>query len=527
MVIKLQGFGGEIPMVEPFYLPQTAAVDVMDAFLQRGSLTPFREAGPSVFEFPTARRSIYLHGIEWLGWDHDVDVVPGPVATDRLYITHANGPPTMRIDGVDRPLRLPNPTTRPTITLSGTLDEALAEEVIYAFTFVTSLGEESGPSPLSNSLLWSPGCLIEVSGLPIVAPVADRLITKKRIYRAMTSASGATELYFVAEINLTDGAFQHDLATHPIAEAITTKEFDPVPSGLRGLTGMPNGIMAGFAGKELFFCEPYQPHAWPGAYSLALTDTIIGLAAFGTTLAVLTTGQPYIVQGMHPEAMAMQKMEQPFPCLSKQGIVDMGYSAIFPSTDGLVMVSEQGAHLISKGLWTREQWLAMQPTTIQAARFGQSYGFTFTPPAGGPARHIILIEQGGDQPAVLRASEQPAGLYTHIESGQTYLLSGNRRSVQAFDAPGAPKKSYHWRSKPWRLPHETSFGAIRIETHGEAGEVLSCRVYADGALLHTVTAANTNLRLPEGAYRDWQVEISGNATVISLAMGRTFMELND
>ena len=82
----------------------------------------------------------------------------------------------------------------------------------------------------------------------------------------------------------------------------------------------------------------------------ALNDTIIGLAAFGTTLAVMTTGQPYLLQGMHPEQMAMTKMEQPFPCLSKQGIVDMGYSAIYPSTDGLVMVSEQGAQLLTEAM---------------------------------------------------------------------------------------------------------------------------------------------------------------------------------
>lgn len=525
MTIRLKGFSGEVPRVEPFYLPDQAAVAIMDAAMRGGSLTPFRQATAEEHLFGSNCVGFYLHGAEWLGWDHATDVAPGPVATDRLYITHSNAAPTFRVEGVERPLNLPNPTTKPVLTLNGTLNNDLSEAVVYAYTWVTSLGEESGPSPISNQLLWSPNCNVEISGMPITVPVVDRLITKKRIYRGQTSSTGVTDLYFVAEVNATVHTYVHDLDDDPINEVIGTKNFDPVPSNLRGLTAMPNGIMAGFRGKELCFSEPYQPHAWPGAYALTLTDTIIGLAAFGTTLAVLTTGQPYIVQGMHPDQMAMQKMEQPFPCLSKQSIVDMGYSAIYASTDGLVSVSESGAQLMTKGLWTREQWLAMQPTTMRAGRFGQYYGFTYTP-AGGETKHTVLVDPTGETPAVLRASEQPTEIYTHIESGKTYFLAANRRTVRAWDDPSQARKSYSWQSKPWRLDVPQSFGAIRIETNPAVGDTLSVEVYADGDLIRTVTTPNSDQRLPVKTAHTWQIRISGTAAVISVSMARTLGELS-
>lgn len=526
MAIKLQGFMGEIPRTDPHYLPDTTARASMNASMQRGSLSPFRQPTVQDFLFPADRSSIYLHGVAWIGWDHLTDVAPGPVATDRLYITHDSGEPTMRVGSTEMPLRLPNPTLAPNVILSGTLDGNLAEDVCYAYTWVSSLGEESGPSPISAVIKWSPGTSVNLSGMPSAVPVPSRLITFKRIYRAITSSSGATDLFFVAEIAASATSYAHNPTTAPDQEAITTKAFDPPIDSLRGITPLPNGIMAGFAEKILYFSEPYQPHAWPMAYSQTMTDTIIGIAAFGTSLAVLTTGQPYIVQGMHPDSMAMQKMEQPFPCMAKRSIVDMGYSAIYASTDGLVNVTESGAQLLTAAIWTREQWRAMNPTSMIAGRFGSYYGFTYSP-SGSETRHLVLIDpSAGQQASVLRSDEQPTAIYTHVESGSTFFLGADKRTVQTFDAASRPKKTYTWRSKPYRTDPPQAFGAIRIVTDKAAGETVQARVYADGALFHTITAANADKRLPAGEHSVWEVELTGNATVIATILGRTFQELN-
>lgn len=521
--IALRGFTGESPRTEPYYLPEQAATVALDAAMRGGSLTPFRQNSAPVVAFETNRQTIYLHGAEWLAWNTDANAVPGPVAADRLYITYANAAPQMWIAGDYIPLALPRPSARPTLTRGGTLNNDLAELVAYAFTWATSLGEESGPSPVSAPILWSEGNSITVAGLPATPP-AGRLVTHKRIYRSVTSISGATDLFFVAEIPATATSYVHDLAAAPIAEAIATSDFAAVPSNLRGLTAMPNGIMAGFAGKELYFCEPYQPHAWPRKYNQTMNDTIIGLASFGTMLAVLTDGNPVTMQGMHPEQMTAEKVEQPFPCMSKRGIVDMGYSAVFPSSDGLVSISAQGGRLISEGIWTREQWLALQPTSFIAARIGTHYAFSYVPAAGGP-RRMAMIDPASPEPTLLPISGASSSVYTQISSGDSFILDTDNRTVRRFDNPSSAKRSFTWRSKPFRMPFPRSMGALRIDARAEAGETLTTRIFADGALLHETTRINQPVRLPAGERTDWQIEMTGTATVMQVTMAQSLAEL--
>ncbi|TJZ85833.1 hypothetical protein [Paracoccus hibiscisoli] len=521
--IALRGFTGESPRTEPYYLPEQAATVALDAAMRGGSLTPFRANSDPVVVFETNRQTIYLHGAEWLAWNTDADPVPGPVAQDRLYISFANTAPIIRVDGAEYPLHLGRPGAKPTLTRQGTFDADTAELVAYAFTWVTSLGEESGPSPVSAPILWSPGTTITVGSLPATPP-AGRLVTQKRIYRSVTSTSGATELFFVAEIPATDVTYIHDIATAPIAEAIPTADFNAAPTNLRGLTGLPNGFMAGFAGKELFFSEPFQPHAWPNKYRQTMNDTIIGLAAFGTVLAVLTTGNPVTLQGMHPDQLTAEKVEQPFPCMSKRGIVDMGYSAVFPSSDGLVSISSQGGQLISDSIWTREQWLALQPTTFIAARIGTFYAFSYIP-LGGGARKMAMIDPASPQPTLLPVSDGSSAVYTQISSGNSFILGTDMRSVRRFDNPSSAKRSFTWRSKPFRLPFARSMGAIRVDARAAAGETMTTRIYADGVLRHTTTRINEPVRLPAGEFTDWQIEMTGTATVMQLAMAQSLAEL--
>ena len=520
-VISLRGFAGETPKVQPYYLPETHAVESIGARLDRGDLTPFN-AMVAERSFPSAQDTIYIHGAEWLSWDGDADAVPGPVATDRLYVTRAGAAPIMRVDGVDRPLSLPTPTEKPVATINGTLDSALAEDVIYAWTWVTSLGEETAPSPPSSPVLWSPGCTATVQGLPAASPVANRLISGKRIYRSQTGASGSTDLYFVAEIAATATTYLHNPATTPLQEAIATKDFDPVPANLQGLVAMPNGIMAGFTGKRLWFCEPFQPHAWPNAYSQTMNDFIVGLAAFGTSLAVLTTGRPYLVQGLHPSQMAMEQIEQPFPCIAKRGIVDMGYAAIYPSPDGLVQIGPNGAGLISQALWTPKQWRDLSPHNIRAARYGTRYAFLHP---DGATKRLSMVDTTGAQPFVVPTSERGRSLLGHDNSGSLFILNAAGTGVSEFDPDDSPAGTFTWKSKPFRMTAALSIGVGIVDTDGSPG-AMTLRVYCDGAMILQTTLKDRPFRFPPNLGREWKVEITGACTVIQIRLARSMGEID-
>lgn len=67
---------------------------------------------------------------------------------------------------------------------------------------------------------------------------------------------------------------------------------------LNGIINLPNGMVAGFLGRDIYFCEPYRPFAWPENYIQTIDDPVVGLGRMDTTLAVLTTGNPYFIQGL-------------------------------------------------------------------------------------------------------------------------------------------------------------------------------------------------------------------------------------
>lgn len=521
--ITLRGFAGETPKVPPHYLPETHAASSINAALDTGDLSPLRSSALRE-SLSSVADSLYLHGADWLSWASDADAVPGPVATDRLYITRSGAAPVMRVDGVERPLALPTPTVRPTVTLTGTLDSAVATAYVYAFTWVTSLGEETAPSPLSPTINWSDGCTVTVGGMPSSFPT-NRLVSGKRIYRSETSATGETELFFVAEIPAANVSYVHDPALAPIQEAIRTKDFEPVPANLQGLTALPNGILAGFRGKELWFCEPYQPHAWPSIYMLTTNDFIVALAAFGTSLAVLTTGMPYVVQGLHPEQMTMQKIEQPLPCVSKRSVVDMGYAAIYASPDGLVQIGTSGATLISQNLWTQRQWTLMEPHNIRAARYGTRYAFV-SAPGSAMGQAIAMVDTTGAQPFLVRSDDTARALFSHDRSGRLYYLTSDGQEIREFNPVGGALKTYTWLSKPFRVTDSQPFGIAIVDT-GAAGGTVTCIIYADGEEFYRSSERDTRFRLPSGRGREWQIELTGTASVIQVRMARMIGGLGD
>jgi hypothetical protein len=516
--IALEIFAGEIPKVEPRLLPPNNAAASASVRYDRGNLEPLREA-TFVVAVAAGSRSFFKDGASWLVWPHSANAVRGATDLDRLYVTEAVTGPTLIYDGVSYPLAVPTPTTAPVLSLaSGTVDETLKETILYTFTWVTSIGEESQPAPISAEIDYSPGVNIALSMPEAVPP--GRLITKKRIYRSVTGTSGVTDLYFVDEITGTITSYTHNMANKPPVEALPSDDYDAPIDGLIGLIAMPNGMMAAHNKKTVYFCEPYKPHAWPMKYSLTVNDTIVGLAAFGTSLAILTVGTPYVAQGLHPEGMAMERMEVSLPCLSRNSIVDLGYAAMYASTDGLVQVNNAGAQLVSKDMWSKDQWYAMDPETIQAGQMTGRYLFTHVP-RGGSGRQCIVVTVDGTGQFISPVTELGMiDFFYDTASGTLYALNGSGDQIISFDDPSGALKSYSWTSKPFRLPANTSIGCAIVDATAPltGTPAFSAKVYSNGVLVATITTPNKIVRLPSGLSELIQVEITGNYTVTRIVL---------
>lgn len=524
MAIRMSGFGGEVPRFSPRFLPANNAQLAVNTKLQNGSISPIRSPHP-VGTLPDDTLTIFRYNDAWLGWDVRVDVVPAPIAEDRLYIT-GDGVPKIRYGGITYQLKVPRPASAPTATLgAGTVDPDLQKTHLYVYTYVTPLDEESEPSDPSNEVLRSPGIDVILTG--ILAPPAGRPIDRVRIYRSETSALGTTNLFFVHELAAGSVGWTDDIEENPIQEALGSTTYNPPPDDLSGLISLPNGMMAGFSGKKLYFSEPFLPHAWPEAYVLTTDYVIVALGSFGSTIAVMTEGTPYVVQGTTPDSMVMEKTELDLPCISKPGVVDMGYAILYPSTRGLVSVSNGGAVLATEQLFTRDQWLAMEPATFVASRWDDNYlaTYTFTNELDVEVSATIIVNMGSQTPAfVSRSGIVGVAMFTEIGTGKLFMFVDG--AIYEWDSPDEEAAPYRWRSKLNILPGQTNYGTIYLEDDGAdfrpgvtSTLSMTASVYADGVLIGTTTKVNEPDRLPGGRLAlSWEVEVYGTRTISSITL---------
>lgn len=520
MLLAVTNFKGEIPKLKPRLLPPGFAQIARNVRLSDGAIHPLR-APVLTHTLAAGAASFTFHANNWRAWPVVVNAVPGPVAQDRLYVTGDLQPRIIRPNGDTRNLALPAPLSAATASLIGEVDTELQRDILFTYTHVTDDGEESPPAPVSNTIAWHPPLGVTLTNFAL--PPFGRGITKRRIYRSETSFSGVTDLYFIAEQNVSSNSFLFEPGTHPIQEVIRSNDYDTPPTDMEGIISMPNGMMAAFSGREVLFCEPFIPHAWPIKYRLKVDFPIVGLAAFGSTLAILTTGQPYLAQGTAPENMVMERLEVNYPCASARGIVDLGYSAVYPSPEGLVMIGQGRAEVISRKLWTREQWESLNPATWIAGQYDGAYIVSYqTSPS---ARAAMVIDLTGDQPFITHADIQAAAMHYDIQSGSLFFLNGFVTGTQIRKWDSGPPMSFTWRSGLVHSGGAVGFGAAMTQTDEDEGQSVITRVRASGTVLRETSDADVPFRLPAGLHERWEFECAGNATVTGFLMGGDIGEL--
>lgn len=575
----LNAFSGEQPRISANLLPPNAAQQAVNTRLDSGKLAPLREPQHiSQFEsYPGGYQSLCRHSDTWLGWAGYVRAVPGPVATDRLYIS-GDGAPKMRVGSTEYPLAVPFPTAALSGVVSGSGSGATISRV-YVYTFVTAYGEESEPNPASDIVGLQVGQTVTLSGFE--GDPGGRNITKQRIYRTQTGNNG-TDLYFIAERNVSNSDYVDTIAEDAFGEVIPSRAYNAPPDGLKGFTTMPNGMMAGFTGRDLHFCEPWLPHAWPEAYVLTTDYDIVALGAIGTSLIVMTEGMPYLVQGTDPSSMQMIKIESNLPCVNPFSVVDLGFAIAYASHEGLALAGASGqVQLVTSKLFSREAWQQFNPATICAGQASGRYvaSYNATNPDGTPLIGSFSIIAEGDVAFLTRSNIRAIAFYYDISEGALYFLTSTG-AIERFDAPSGPPLDQYWKSKPLLLAAPSNFAAIRVDsdnapslqdvanidaaraaaiaaneallasplglgaelngaevnTYAVAGDPLiplpepartiTVNVYADGVLKAAVTRTGAVVRLPSGfKARKWEVDVFGTANVEQIALATSVAEL--
>src|SRR5210317_2196786 len=219
-------------------------------------------------------------------------------------------------------------------------DGLYLETRTYVFTWVekaAGFSFESAPSPASALVDVNDGQPSRLSGMP-AAPPAGFTATHKRIYRAVNG----TFLY-VDEIPFDQTSYVDSKEAADLGEEIPSLAWTRPPEGLKGLTALNNGMMAAFDGRDIYFCEPFIPHAWPTDYVVTIEHPVVGLGRMDSTLAVLTEGKPVFIQGIHPSTMTVVTTDIEQACVSKRSIISYGATVLYASPDGLISLSPGGS----------------------------------------------------------------------------------------------------------------------------------------------------------------------------------------
>lgn len=359
--------------------------------------------------------------------------------------------------------------------------------------------------------------------------------------------------------------FTDDYNVEKLLFALESNAYEAPPAALKGLTAMNNNILAGFVANEIYFSELNLPHAWPPEYKVTIEHDIVGLAAIGGSLLVLTNSYPYLIAGSDPaNGFSVQRIDVQYPCLNAKSIVTMGYGIVYSTYDGLAIYSPYaGPQVITKTNFEKDTWNeTLDPSTIIAQFYGDTYvashstgAFSFERDErigglfityGGFEGYLlledgghILLEDGGSLLLDVPNSFAFSSSWFDSVSDKLFYTLPNYGDVFEWDNLSQPNMTLEWKSKVFKTQNMINLGAARViadyddvstnaltsnwedvltkweSTSGtyETTDQVTFRLWVNKNLLFTTTLSSSDVfRLPSG-YRSDTFEVGVSSTV--------------
>lgn len=411
--------------------------------------------------------------------------------------------------------------------------DRVVESRFYVVTFVTDWGEESQPSPVSQLVEVDQNDTVAIArpGSSSGEAYAARNIAKWRLYRSSTG-NDTTAFQFVAELPIASATVADNTKQSELGETLPTTtwaeppyrmdaEYDGYPKPvvgtnpfLRGLTGMPNGIMAGFFDNTVAFCEPYVPYAWPTAYQVVTEFPIVGMAVFGQTLVVGTTANPYFITGADSASMIAQKLDANQACVSARSMTAVRGGVVYASPDGLCLADPNGVRVISGSMFTREDWQALDPSSMVCIEHESVVYIFYT---GG----CLTLDTSTSKLGRVELS----GTAAFVDRATDTLYVANDTSITAVFG-GATRRTAKWKSGRGVLAAHAAMAWIKILGDQNPNAPVTVRWYGDGQLVQTLSVTNTQpMRLVAGRWIEHEIEIESSSRVTQVMLAGESSEL--
>lgn len=463
----VKDFGGRIPRQDPRLLPDNMGEVAINVDLSSGPLDGLTEpklvidlTGHAPWE---VRRAYRFPGPTeaqpdiWLPLPSEFSsVVRSPLANDTLHRIYWTNPPGQPAPGAfwntyDRiaagnigsnaPYNMgfiaPDPAIVLTVVPTGGTTTVPQISRAYCFTYINQYNEESSPCQPSAVIDGPPDATWTISGLPTGAPPSPAgkhypTVVKLRLYRTIVGTSTGAQFFDVIDLPFGAGTYADAIPDTSIVSnnLLESTSWAPPVDAMDGLISMTGGMLIGFSGNTIHFCEQDRPHAWPAGYDQSLMYVIVGLAVWQQSLVVLTKGYPSMGAGSSPASMQFSTVQAPEPCIARGSIVTDLAGVYYSSQNGLIMLSYFGMTNQTLSNMTRNIWLTeFQAEKIVACRHRTQY----------------LAINGTDKGFLIDYSEQRMGVvnlstfldavcvWNDIYTGDAYICAGQK--VYLWDAP--------------------------------------------------------------------------------------------
>ena len=439
----------------------------------------------------------------------------------------------------------------------------------YCYTFVDDIGQEGPPSAPSEIVSSYDGDTVTIQCFPkmenpdpdpenpddgeiIIKPSSNKLyasrpvppstgrpddgilncdcfdgtIQKIRIYRTAGTETNA-DFFFLAELDYSTETekltYLDSSANAELSERLIRCE-NP-PRNLSGLIACANGSLAACEGRNLYFCEPYQPNNWPVSYNYVTEYNIVGLAPSGSSVFALTEGVPEIFSGTHPEAMAQYKTSLKQACVSKKSICTANSQVFYASPDGIVtLASDTAASILTKNHFRRDQWQTLNPSGMVCAAhddklhiFSGKMCFIFD-----FANGLVLTtafaysNENGDPSDWSCETSVVKNSFEETVTDTLYLLTTS--SIDSW-CTGKSCRIATYRTKLLSFPVPINFSIARVllETYSENSKF---SLFDSNAMRHSRTVRNElGFRLPFlRREREWFAEVQNDSQINAMEL---------
>jgi len=570
-MIALSVFKGEIPKIDAHLLPEENAAEAINCLLDHGNLQPLN--GPTIEEsLEDGVKTIYRFGDRWLQWANAIHVVESLAYSDanRILYTGDDYPKetnsTLALTSspyptASRRLGIAAPTTALTtsITTTGTGTD---RDISYCYTRVGIWEDdtvvESAPSPATDIETIKDDAEVNLTGFTDDSS-DGAYTTHYRIYRINHGDTGA-EFQYVADIAKTTSPLEYDddhstNTDDDLGEVLPTENWTAPESDLKGIITASNGLIFGFTSNKVFVSESYIQYAYPSIYSLTVTSEIVGLGFTGNAIAVLTKTIPYLIYGADPGSLSIDRLPLDAPCKSARSIVNVPEGTIYSSVMGLVLIDSTGAAtVITKDLYTAKQWIVLEPETLLAVYYNDTYlAFWEGTPNGIEVRvgrnEIRQIQLDKNVHGGQYVSTVSLNLYDFLTStGDNYVSSEGYQLVCTGDEYSIPYDTlyliqgdeldrevvswrtgsltdYTWKSKEFKFMSDKVITAGILRGDYTDGSVI-LTLYVDGNIVFKTTVTSEDVfRIPPVRGRTFQIKLVGDAIIDHVALGQSVSEV--